>query len=149
MAQVSQVTDHQIIHVNDIDGIAPKLLPMLIVMIRGHTSNQYVTYLILPRTPHDTWVATNASNIVMTGMIVADCDNSGVELAQPEGVTLLRRERVCDQGHMFATQLKAGVALPGNFHRFMRFSHTSSGGDLSVSSPELYCTTRIDVLQVR
>ena len=147
MTQVPQVADHQIIHVNDIDGIAPKLSPVLIVMIRGHAGNQHIAYLILPRTLHGSWVTANASNIVMTGMIMADCDDSGVELAQPEGVTLLRRERVCDQGNMFATQLKAGVALPGNFHRFLRFSHTSSGGDLSVSSPELYCTTGIDVLQ--
>src|SRR5579884_1209987 len=117
MAQVSQVADHQIIHVNDIDGIASKLSSVLIIMIRGYTSNQHVTYLVLPRTPHDAWVAANTSNIVVTGMIMADCDNSGVELAQPEGVTLLRRERVCDQGNMFATQLKAGVALPGNFHK--------------------------------
>src|SRR5438876_9231785 len=110
MTQVSQVTDHQIIHVNDIDGIASKLSPMLIVMVRGHTGNQHITNLILPGTMHDAWIASNASNIVMTGMIMADCDNSGVDLAQPRGVTLLRRERVCDQGNMFATQLKAGVA---------------------------------------
>src|SRR5512142_3338773 len=98
MAQVSQMADHQIIHVNDIDGIAPKLSPVLIVMIRGHASDQHITHLILSRTLHDTWIATNASNIVMTGMIMADCDDSGVELTQPEGVTLLRRERVCDHG---------------------------------------------------
>src|SRR5205085_5336494 len=137
----------QIIHMNDIDGVAPKLSPVLIVVIRGHTGNQHIAPLILAGTTHDAWITANANNIVMTGMIMADCDNSGVELAQPEGVTLLRRERVCDQGNMFATQLKAGVALPGNFHRFMRFSHTSLGGDLSVSSLELYCTTGIDVLQ--
>src|SRR5207248_8506368 len=147
MAQVSQMADHQVIHVNDIDGIASKLSSVLIVVIRGYTGNQHVTYLVLAWTAHDTWITANASNIVMTGMIMADRDDSGVELAQPEGVTLLRRERVCDQGNMFATQLKAGVALPGNVNRFIRFSHTSSGGDLSVSSPELYCTTGIDVLQ--
>src|SRR5690349_16380824 len=117
MAQISQMADHQVIHVNDIDGITSKLSTMLVIMVRGDTGNQHITNLILPRAAHDSWIASNASNIVMTGMIMADCDNSGVEFAQPEEVTLLRREWVCDQGNMFATQLKAGVALPGNFHK--------------------------------
>jgi hypothetical protein len=47
-------------------------------------------------------------------MIVADGDDGGVDLTQAACIglrgSLLRRERVGDQGNIFATQLEAGVA---------------------------------------
>src|SRR5579883_3413227 len=149
MAQVAQVADHDIVHVDDINGIAAKLLAPLIIVIGGDAGNQNIADLIFSRSPHNTRIPAHAHSIVMAWMIVADGDNRGGKLAQPGSVcsASLGRKRISNQGNALAFELEARVAEPGNFHLLTnRFSQKFRRG-LMLSSPECYCTTGIGVLQ--
>jgi hypothetical protein len=118
--QIAEMADHQVIHVNNINSVASILLPTFVVVIGCNTGNKDITDFILPRTTYSPWFPPYAHDIVMPWMVVADGDDGGVDLAQavcvPLRGSLLRRERVGDQGNIFATQLKAGVAQPRYFH---------------------------------
>src|SRR5437667_12668464 len=99
MTQISQVTDHQVVHMDDIDRVASMFLPMCIVMIRGNAGDEYIADLVLAGSSHDTWIATHSLNIVMSRVGMAYGNNRGVDLAQQPGRipgrgSLLRRERV-------------------------------------------------------
>src|SRR5579883_960354 len=145
MAQVAQVADHDIVHVDDIDGIAAKLLAPLVVVIGGDAGNQNVADLVFSRPPHNPWVPAHAQRIVMAWVIVADGDNRGGNLTQPGSIcgASLGRKRIGNQGDALALELKARVAKPGNFHLLPnRFSQKFRRG-LMLSSPECYCTTGI------
>src|SRR5579883_1457047 len=149
MAQVAQVADHDIVHVDDIDGIAAKLLAPLVVVIGGDAGNQNVADLVFSRPPHNPWVPAHAQRIVMAWVIVADGDNRGGNLTQPGSIcgASLGRKRIGNQGDALALELKARVAKPGNFHLLPnRFSQKFRRG-LMLSSPECYCTTGISVRQ--
>src|SRR5579872_4246307 len=98
MAEVAQVTDHQIIHMNDIDCVAPALLSMLLIMIRGDAGNQHVADLVFAGAAHHARIAHDARSIIMPGVVMADGDDGGSDLAQR--VSWLRRERISDQGNV-------------------------------------------------
>src|ERR1700716_2538491 len=120
VSQVAEMANNQVIHVDNINGVASVLLPTLVVVIGGNASNKDITDFILPRTTYCTRSPPYAHDIVVSWMIVTDGDDGGVDLTQaaciPLRGSLLRREWVGDQGDIFATQLKAGVAQPGYFH---------------------------------
>jgi hypothetical protein len=61
-------------------------------------------------------------------MVVTDGDDGGIDLTQR--VPWLRRKGISDQSNILATQLKTGVAKPGNFHKGKdSLFSISSGGD--------------------
>src|SRR6266571_2877947 len=109
MTQIPQVTDSQLIYVNDINRVAAILLPMLIVVVGGNTCNQNVIYLIFAGTTYDTWIATHLFSVVIAWMAMADSNNRGVELTQPRRVALrgilLRCKWVSNQDNVLASQL--------------------------------------------
>src|SRR6266702_8218127 len=107
MTQISQVANHQIIHMDDIDRIAPVKLSPLIVVKRRDARNQHITNLVLARLAHHARIPANDRGIIMPWMSMADGDDGGAELTQllkfsRRGV-LLRRERVSDNNTMLAT----------------------------------------------
>src|SRR5579884_508222 len=108
------MTNYYFIHMNDINGIAPQLLPAFIIVIGGDAGNQDITDLIFAWAAHNIWFPRNTLNIIMPGMVMTDGDDGGIDLTQR--VTRLRRKGIGDQRNIFATQLKTGVAKPGNFH---------------------------------
>src|SRR5579859_6964427 len=114
MTQISQVADHQIVHMDNIDSVATVFLPTFVIMIGSNTGNEHITNLILPRPVYNTWIPTYSCNVIMAGMVMADSDDGGVDLTQrgqfPLRGALLRRERVGNKCNIFATQLKTGVA---------------------------------------
>src|SRR5579883_2861844 len=149
MAQVAQVADHDIVHMDDINGVAAKLLAALVVVIGGDAGNQDIADLVLSWPPHNPRIPAHAHSIVMARMIMADGDNRGGKLTQPGSVcgASLGRKRISNQGDALALELKARVAKPGNFHLLPnRFSQKFRRG-LMLSSPECYCTTGISVRQ--
>src|SRR6266700_2474704 len=106
------MTDHKIIHMNNIHRVPSTLFTMFIIVVRGNASNQNVANLIFPWSMHHISIPTHTSSIVMPWMIVADGDDRGSELTQlwgfPFGIPCqLRRKRVSNQSDTLATQLEA------------------------------------------
>src|SRR5450755_356220 len=121
MAQISQVANDQVVHMDDVDRVAPMFLPALRIVVRGDAGDQHITDLVLTRPAHNTRTTADGGGIVVAWMVVTDGNNGGVDLAQQaecisRGRTLLRRERVGDYCRILATQYKAGVAQPRDFH---------------------------------
>src|SRR5579883_2556413 len=147
MAQVAQVADHDIVHVDDINGIAAKLLAPLIIVIGGDAGNQNVADLVFSRPPHNPWIPAHAHSIVMAWMIVADGDNRGGNLTQPGSIcgASLGRKRIGNQGDALALELKARVAKPGNFHLLpiSLFSKVQAGTDVVLARMLLYHRDRL------
>ncbi len=83
MTQIPQVANHQVIHMDDINGIAPMLLTTMTIMIGGHAGDEHIADLILTRSPYNTGIAANGGDIVVVGVIMTDGDDGGVELTQP------------------------------------------------------------------
>src|SRR5437660_928987 len=78
MAQVSQVADHEVIHMNDIDGIASEFDAAFVIMIGSNAGNQDITDLIFAGTAHHTRITSNALGKVVSGMIMADGNDGGI-----------------------------------------------------------------------
>src|SRR6202165_5297701 len=86
MAQVSQVTDHEVIHVNNINGIASAFRAALRVVVGGDAGNQDITDLIFAGTAHYTKIPTispDAFHEVMARVVMTDGDDGGIDLALP------------------------------------------------------------------
>src|SRR5207237_3801281 len=127
MTEIAEMTDDDIIHVDDVDGVAPAFLATFVIVVGGDAGDQNVADFILTRATHHTWIASDARHVVMSWMVVADGDDGGTDF--PQGALGLRREWICDKTYIFATQLKAGVAQPGYFHFYNFAFLISSGGD--------------------
>ena len=82
MPQVTQVTDNQVIYVNDIDRVPAMFLPTFIIVIRGYAGDQHVANLIFAGATHNTRIAADALDIIMPIMVMADGDDRGIDLAQ-------------------------------------------------------------------
>src|SRR5579875_1799620 len=108
------MTDYYLIHMNDINGVAPQFLPAFIIVVGGNAGNQDITDLIFARTAHNIRFPSDALDIIMPRMVMTDGDDGGIDLTQR--VARLRRKGIGDQRNILATQLKTGVAKPGNFH---------------------------------
>src|ERR1700730_17911440 len=94
VAQVSKVTDHEVIHVNNINGIASAFRAALRVVVGGDAGNQHITDLIFAGAAHHTRIPGNGFREVMAGVVMTDGDDGGVDLAQlvrfPLGLSGLR-----------------------------------------------------------
>ncbi len=116
VSQVSQVTDHKVIHVNDINRIAPAFRATFCVVVGRDACNQHVADLVFSRAAHHARIPVNAFYKVVAGMVVTDGDDGGSDLAQlerfPLGLSWLRRKGIGYQGNIFATQHEARVAEP-------------------------------------
>src|SRR5260370_8128662 len=103
MPKVPKVPDDEIIHMDDINCITAKFLPMFIVVVRSNAGDQNIADLIFARTTHYSGIAIYATCKVMPGVIVADGDDGGIYLTQR--VFYLRRKDVSNQGNILATYL--------------------------------------------
>src|SRR5581483_6979820 len=88
MAQIAEVAEDNVIHVDDIDRVATLLLPMLVVVIGGDACDQHIADLVFARPSHHIGFTPDPHDIVVTGVVMADGDDRGVALAQSRRLPL-------------------------------------------------------------
>ena len=85
MTQVTKVTDHYIIHMDDIDGVASTHCATLIIVICCNSCNQHFIDFVFARSAYNARITTHTLDIVMAWMIMANCNNRGVDFTQRGG----------------------------------------------------------------
>src|SRR6185437_9109389 len=114
MAQVAEVAEPDILHLDDVDRVAASLPSGYAIMEGSYPRDQHAPDFILTRTLNHFRIPTYHGRVIMAWVIVADRDNFRLQAQRraPKGELV----RIGDQRDVLAPQTKTTMAEKRNIH---------------------------------